>query len=511
MKMVFSRKLDNSGFHIHFLLPILAVAMVAIIGTILLGIDHAATITYNGACTGTTYSTTTTNTSATAISCITQAQDLMNGLQHQELATGHSYRIATSAGPGLFAYGSNYYLTMNGSYNAATVTAVQNLSGSASLTGGTASTAGWQELCQAAAQYGFAANSGVGASALNFETNGQKVAGQYTSSSLYTIFKSTCGIPAPPGAAPAAISISYPDSALNVDWQAVSGATEYQLQVTATGKAAATYTTQAIKGVIGYVTSGKTGTVRVRAGNTVGWGPWSAAKAYSFNECEIEGGNVVGSDSCYFWGEGIQSGITATGAQVTMSATAPKVSGTVDHSDSELYATGNGDTVEICAMVGPDSSTPFLRIGYWKQGAYVASTGFVAVSGAPIANNGNLPTTGTYTIMTEYVGSQWRVYYNGKEVGYYPESIWGTNAFTQITEVAIYGEVSADLNTPATGQMGNGQLGSSGSSAYFTNYSLIGSTATPKLSVAGPSGAAAKVYSVGYITPTSFHYGGPGF
>lgn len=246
--------------------------------------------------------------------------------------------------------------------------------------------------------------------------------------------------------------------------------------------------------------TGGTGTTTGGGGTTV-----------TGNECTQEGGNNS-SGGCYFWGQGIQTGLTATGAQVTMSAVAPAVSSQDYHSDSEMYvATSNeSDSVEVSTIVGPGSSTPHLLIDYWKNGG-IYDDSFVAVAGAPIANGGNMPTTGTFTITVKYVNTQWQVDYNGAEVGYYPDTVWGANVFTQAQFVDIYGEVEGTATLQTTSQMGNGQLGTSPNSAYFSNYSLIGSTATPDLTVAGPSGAAANVYKVGYITPTGFHYGGPGF
>jgi len=247
------------------------------------------------------------------------------------------------------------------------------------------------------------------------------------------------------------------------------------------------------------------------SGGSSGTGAGNGIPKSASNECALEGGNVDGA-GCYFWGQGIQSNLTATGAQVTMSATAPKVSSQDYHSDSEIYvATDNeSDSVEVCAIVGPDSPTPHLLVDYWKNGG-VYDNDFVPVSGAPIQNGGAMPTTGTYTITVKYVNTQWQVYYDNQEIGYYPESVWGSGVFTQAQFVDIYGEVEGTATNETTSQMGNGLLGTDPNSAYFSNYSLIGTSTAPDLTVAGPSGAAANVYKVGYATPTGFHYGGPGF
>jgi hypothetical protein len=237
----------------------------------------------------------------------------------------------------------------------------------------------------------------------------------------------------------------------------------------------------------------------------------SGQKTSSPNECANEGGNTSGN-GCYFWAQGIQSNLTGTGAQVTMSANSPKVSSQDYHSDSEIYvATDNEkDSVEVCSIVLANSSTPHLQVDYWKNGA-IYFNNFVAVNDAPIKNGGAMPTTGTFAIAVKYVGTQWQVYYNNKEVGYYPESVWGTNVFNEAQFVNVYGEVVGTATKETTSQMGNGLLGTNSGSSYFSRYSLIGTTTEPNLTVAGPSGAAAKVYNVGDITATSFHYGGSGF
>jgi len=207
MKTVFTRKLNTHGFAHHFILPVLAVIAVAGIGAVVIS-THAATAAsyYNGVCTSTTLKSGSTGT------CVNYAQALLNGLEHQEVATGHSYRAATKAGSGVFQSGSYFYLVMQNTYTTATGTAVKNLDGSTSLTGGTNANGGWQLLCTAAAAYGLnnTASGKPGASKLSFNS---KVSGEYTNLTMGTVFSDSCGTKTAPTAGSTTWSITGTSSA----------------------------------------------------------------------------------------------------------------------------------------------------------------------------------------------------------------------------------------------------------------------------------------------------------
>lgn len=177
------RTLNEKGFD-HFFVAVFVVVIFGIIGSAYLVFAHAANAYYyDGICAKTTISLGAKGT------CVQQGQILLDALQHQQSATGHSYRTATGSGAGVFRYGNEYYLVMNGDFNSATETAVHRLYGKTILTGGSESGSGWQVLCRAAAQYGFSVNRGPGANALVFH----RVAGEYTTSPTYVIFNNTCG------------------------------------------------------------------------------------------------------------------------------------------------------------------------------------------------------------------------------------------------------------------------------------------------------------------------------
>ncbi len=110
------------------------------------------------------------------------------------------------------------------------------------------------------------------------------------------------------------------------------------------------------KGLIIYPCGGSTSNEQWFEAGTGSSGGGSNSSA---TECAKEGGNIAGS-GCYFWGQGTQGGLNATGAQVTMSAIAPKVGSQDLHSNNEILVgnSNESDMIEFCSIVGPGSSTP---------------------------------------------------------------------------------------------------------------------------------------------------------
>lgn len=186
---------------------VLAAAFVVVFGiggSLFLFLSHAQATYYKGNCTLTTVG------NGASGACVQQAQDLLDALEHAQIAAGHDYRTAAGPGEGVFQYGSAYYLVMDGSYGNATANAVSRLYGNNSLTGGTSSDAGWQILCSSLAQYGLDTNTGAGASTLKFSNT----SGQYTNSPTYVIFNYTCGSQVP---VPSSSSSSTSSNSSNSD------------------------------------------------------------------------------------------------------------------------------------------------------------------------------------------------------------------------------------------------------------------------------------------------------
>jgi len=148
MKLPTIRKLKDNGFAHHFLLPVLAVLVVAGIGTYVINASHAATQTsyYTSSCIKTTYGAP----NSAFHPCTFYAQELMNGLQH---AKAKNLGLPAYGGS-TFKYGNIYYLLMNGLYGRYTAQAVTAVTGNANgqLTAGNSGS--WQALCRAAASAG---------------------------------------------------------------------------------------------------------------------------------------------------------------------------------------------------------------------------------------------------------------------------------------------------------------------------------------------------------------------
>jgi len=187
MRLSLPRKLSEEGFSGLYIFMVLLVVAVGCIGIFRLNASPTASVTYDGPCTKTTYSAP----NSTVQLCVQQAQDLMDGIQHQNY---NHYRTATTLIAGsTFGYKDEYYLLMNGLYNSATADAVKTLTGNSSgqLTSGDSGS--WQILCSDAVAAGLTTGN-AGTNTLNFyDGQYQKVTGQYTNDSSADIFTKTCG------------------------------------------------------------------------------------------------------------------------------------------------------------------------------------------------------------------------------------------------------------------------------------------------------------------------------
>lgn len=181
------RKLSERGFSTLYIFLVLLVITFGCIEAFKFNASPTASVTYDGACTTATYSAP----SSKAQPCVEQAQDLMDGIQHQNY---NHYRTATNLiANSTFGYKDEYYLIMNGLYNDATANAVKTLTDNSQgqLTSG--ANGSWQILCRAAVAAGLTTGD-AGTNTLNFyNSNHQEVAGQYTTDSSADIFAKTCG------------------------------------------------------------------------------------------------------------------------------------------------------------------------------------------------------------------------------------------------------------------------------------------------------------------------------
>lgn len=237
-------------------------------------------------------------------------------------------------------------------------------------------------------------------------------------------------------------------------------------------------------------------------------------------ECTLIGGFGEPND-CYVQVGGYQSGFTATGVSANFGVYDPACSGNCQHVVNEFQA-GSADEKNIIEYGWTEQSNsapgapPLLQIGLWANGDPLdADANFVQVSNT-VRMNEALPINGTVAnLKIIYVSSseEWQLFYNGTEVGYYPESIWTSRntSLTTLSLVFIYGEVLQPGSSIAQGmQMGSGVLGGKPGAATISNYTLYGTSTAPNLSpYAGLK--TTQYYGEGNFTSTGFSYGGPGY
>lgn len=220
---------------------------------------------------------------------------------------------------------------------------------------------------------------------------------------------------------------------------------------------------------------------------------------------------------CYQWVGGRQF-ISASGVSVKFAQAAPKTTGTAlnGHTLVELsVGTSDGRQYVEVGWILPAANgdkRPRLFVYHWVNGhtSCYNGCGFVQVSSSIHPGDAlTVGATGTYKI--NYSGGQWQVFYNGTEVGYFPESLW-SGTFTQAGFTQIFGEV-ASSTLPTCTQMGDGIYGSASGSLLISGYSLIGSGNSPSLSpynLNNFNGSRNSGYNYGAVTPTSMRIGGPG-
>lgn len=235
------------------------------------------------------------------------------------------------------------------------------------------------------------------------------------------------------------------------------------------------------------------------------------------NSTNGNGGCEYGA--CYYWATMADYGISAAGASVSITQAQPKVGSQDYHSLTELAieSADGQQVVEIGWLVAPginQDSLTHLFVYHWVNGAESCYNGCGFVQTSTTYKAGGLikiNTVGTYSI--HYNSGKWILKYNGSQLGYFPESLWG-GSFTKAGIVQAFGEVASSSATTPLTQMGNGILGTKSGSAVISKFNLIGTQNTQTLYYAADQ--APSVYTIGsYNTACklscSMHYGGPGY
>jgi hypothetical protein len=254
-----------------------------------------------------------------------------------------------------------------------------------------------------------------------------------------------------------------------------------------------------------------------------GWVTGSAAIAPGGSlanaNCNYIGGfNEPNDGGCYAWVGGVQAdnnNFSAAGVSVDFKQGNPTCADGCGHSIVEIMAadaTGK-NTIEYGWGVAANAAQPTLGIGLWANGQPLdALANFVRASTkVKIGQTVTVGATGTYGISFDSASQEWQLFYNGTEVGYFPQSIWSSRgtSYTAVGWDEIFGEVVQPALTVAHMEMGNAILGSSPGSASVSDYQLLDSSTAADFSSFFVD-ANSRFYDDGGTSSTGFSYGGPG-
>jgi hypothetical protein len=239
----------------------------------------------------------------------------------------------------------------------------------------------------------------------------------------------------------------------------------------------------------------------------------------------------------YNWVGGSQHA-PATSVSVNLSQVQPRGVVPSAHSLAELAVTNSTGTerVEVGwtddpALNGTERPALFVNATIDGQSVYSeeAGSGFVQTSKNMHPGDAvKLGAIGNYAI--NYVhkdGGRWDVLYDGRQLGYYPESLWRGD-FTHADLTSAFGETESPRKHAGI-SMGNGQRGTSHKSARISEFQLFrgGSSLTARLvPYADSEGISAILdfdpgnavpitgpnppYDYGYVTHNGLNFGGPG-
>ncbi len=153
---------------------------------------------------------------------------------------------------------------------------------------------------------------------------------------------------------------------------------------------------------------------------------------------------------------------------------------------------------------------PRLFVFHWVDGVQSCynACGFVQVSTTKMPGmRVRVGVPAEYAIKKR--GTDWVMYYQGEELGYFPGSLW-PSGYTTPGYVQWFGEVAAASSAPCT-QMGSGVSGATAGAATMSCLFLINAAGDHVPANATTATITAPtMYNIGQTTPTSFAFGGPG-
>jgi hypothetical protein len=223
----------------------------------------------------------------------------------------------------------------------------------------------------------------------------------------------------------------------------------------------------------------------------------------------------------FFYYAKASQAISNTGIFANLSIAAPAVASGDFHSLTELSVQSAdqqqtievGWTVDATGVNGTDHTNPHLFVYYWVNGVQKCYNtncpGFVQFA-SPAPQAGQVLTAGTaksFGIQHGGTPSGWAIYYNGAQVGYYPDTLWSSPTFTTAGFDQAFTEVSANVSATCT-DAGNGLISTN------TGADVIGSVqypGRPTTDVSMATGATnATYYSITALSARTFRVGGPG-
>jgi hypothetical protein len=203
------------------------------------------------------------------------------------------------------------------------------------------------------------------------------------------------------------------------------------------------------------------------------------------------------------------------GAAIRMKIADPEVNPaqTGEHSLQELALqdTARASTVEVGWTVDPElngDNKPHLFVYHWANGqtSCYNGCGFVQTSKTVKAGMA-LPTGRAAEFAIRNVQGDWHLYYDHRDVGYFPGSLWN-GTYTRAQVVSAFGEVAAnESDVPSCTDMGNGRQGDSPGASWIAGYRLYGAADKPQFTVKASS---PNLYNYGKAKTTSFRLGGSG-
>ncbi|HUD08042.1 MAG TPA: neprosin family prolyl endopeptidase [Candidatus Saccharimonadales bacterium] len=220
----------------------------------------------------------------------------------------------------------------------------------------------------------------------------------------------------------------------------------------------------------------------------------------------------------YYYAEGNYSD-SARGMTATITQADPTIGNGDLHSLAEIaeVSANQKQTVEFGWDVDPslyNDNLPHLFVYHFLNGQPTCynACGFVPIDNPKGIVPGETLAAGVsarYQILYSGASKEWLISYNGNEIGYFPESIWG-GKFTKSSDETAFGEVASMSSSEPCSQMGDGVFGSNTGSTTISKFDLI----DPRPIATGAqmlfSSTVSSLYNVGHETADGFRFGGPG-